>query len=224
MPDLMEDFFHKITYNKQTNNKQIETYISLIFNGYSFFINESFPLYSKEIQKDTLDKYIKQFIKDSTPSRPYPKCLIEDFVNFIKINKLEKRKFALELINFELQNIKIFDLPYEVKSHKFSWHKRYKASINTKLLNNSYESHTNPKNKKPSYLILYKTLSYDTYHIETTKFIFDLIKLKNNDPIIKNVSFLCKRYKIDFKETKNVVEDILKFYCQNGIISLSFVG
>ena len=217
----MEDFFKKITKNKASEEYGIKTYIRLIFNAHYFFLKSALSEYFKKTDERKFSNYIETYIKNAKKTRPFPITMVNDFASFIKDNTLEKRKFANELINFELAQINIFELPYDVKKNSFSWKKRYKIGINTKLIKQNYESHINPIKKRKNYIIVYKDTNYNSSYIEITKFLYDLISFKNNKNILQNLKRLCHSHQIDFKASKKALSDVLELYTQNGILETS---
>jgi hypothetical protein len=219
MLSLREKFFKDITIGKNSTIKGINTYTRLIFNAQRHFISLGFPSYTKQTKSKNLDFFIKEYIKNSKPIMALPIYMMEDFINFIEINKLELRRFALDVLKFELTQIQIFNLPNEVRKNKFSWNKRYKLGINTKLIKSLYPIHLDDsKTKQQTYLMVYKELDYECYFIVITKFLYELLSMKNNKSILNNLKFMTTKHNIDFKETKKVIQNTLSNYSNQGIL------
>lgn len=220
MPDLQKEFFKDITQKKDSKIKGINTYRNLIFNAKRHFISSGFPLYTKQTKSEDLDFFIKEYIANSKPIMPLPMYMMKDFINFIEINKLEIRRFALDILKFELAQINIFNLPNELRVNKFSWNKRYKLGINARLIKSQYSIHLdNPSIKKQTYLLVYKDLDYESYFFEITKFLYELLNMKNNKSILNNLKFMTKKHNIDYKETKNIIHKTLSDYSLKGILA-----
>ena len=220
MPNLQEDFFRDITIKKNSTVKGINTYRNLIFNAQRHFISSSFPLYTNQTKSEDLDLFIKEYIQKSKPLMALPMYMMKDFINFIEINNLETRRFALDILKLELTQINIFNLPNEIRKNKFSWKKRYKLGINAKLIKSQYPIHLDDSsNKKQTYLLVYKELDYECYFFEITKFLYELLNMRNNKSILNNLKFIAKKHKIDYKDTKKIIQDTLINYANKGILA-----
>lgn len=219
----MEDFFNKITKNKDSDEFGIQTYVALVFNAHYHFIKTTFALYFKETKEEDFSLYVEKYIKSNRTTKPFPNAMIVDFMYFVKEANLERRKFANDLLRLECKSMKIFDLPYDVSRKAFSWKKKYKIGINTTIIKQDYASHIKPQEFRKNYLLIYKDLDYDSSYIEITAFIYKLIVFRNNKSILQNLKYLCYTNKLDFKETKKALEDILEFYARNGILETSIL-
>jgi len=220
MPNLQEDFFRNITIKENSKVKGINTYRELIFNAQRYFISSGFPLYAMQTKSEDLDFLVKEYIHKSKPLMALPMYMMKDFINFIEINKLETRRFALDVLKFELAQIDIFNLPNEIRKNKFSWKKIYKLGINSKLIKSQYPIHLKEgSQKKQTYLLVYKELDYECYFFEITKFLYDLLSMKNNKSILNNLKFIAKRHNIDYKETKKITENTLSNYADKGVLA-----
>lgn len=213
-------FFKDITSGESSKQKGINTYTRLIFNAQHHFISSGFPSYTKQTKSENLDFFIKEYIKKSKPIMALPVYMMKDFIQFIEINNLEKRRFALDVLKFEISQISIFDLPNEVRKNKFQWCKRYKVGINTKLIKSSYPIHSDDASiKKETYILIYKNIeTYESYFIEISRFLYELLRLKNNKSIMNNVRFIAKKHNVNYEETKKIIEETLRNYAEQGIL------
>ena len=220
---LQKEFVYKIIGKTQTQNKQIRLYKTLVFNGHHSFVVDVFPMYATHTKPKTLDNIVECFIKSAHTSKPFVYDTLKNFVQFISTTKLETRAFAKEIINLEYNNLRIFNLPYKVRVSRFDWHKRYKLGINTKLIKNLYQLNTQQPQDKPirqtSYLLLYKDTNYDCRYITITKFLYQLLSLKNNQSILHNVTLMATKHKLNATQTKELLLPILQEYTQQGILS-----
>lgn len=221
MSNLKNKFFKDITSGENSKEKGVNTYIELIFNAQRHFISSGFSSYAKQTKSKDLDFFIKEYIKKSKPIMALPIYMMKDFINFIEINNLETRKFALDILHFELSQINIFDLPNEIRKNKFLWQKRYKVGINAKLIKSSYPIHLDDASlKQETYLLVYKDIAtYEPYFIEISKFLYELLSLKNNKSIENNVKLMSKKHNINYKETKKIIEDTLINYANQGVLA-----
>ena len=199
--------------------EETQVYEKLLFLRFYDVLSGSFPIFTQLITQPNMENLVKQFIK-ANPTTPFIASSANEFLNFLKEHKLVVSKKELEIMDFELSELKLYLNTHRLKQSRFTWNKRVKLAKTAHIKALSYRVVENrPSIKEQNYYILHQDRDdKEVYHFEITKFLYHFIKLLKTNPTHKAFQIVKKRYNLDSKESKAIFEDGLISLTQRGIL------
>lgn len=218
--NTQKDFFSTVTSDEYITNDAIEIYQDLIYLRFEDVINSSFPIYCSNIDKDILEKEIKEFISYGSHSAFVWKIPFE-FKQFLFNNKNIGNKYK-EILEFEAIQIKMYVSNKKFRSTKYDWNKRYRLSSNAKILKSKYNLLAKDDFiNETQYILIYKDINdYDVYYIEITKILYSFFKnLRNLNRANQALELATKKMNLNYFDVKNIISNTLINFTKNGILS-----
>lgn len=203
-----------INQDSSFNKTPIGVYQKLVYMRYEEVINNSFPLFIKEISQDELKASILEFMKN-TPTTAFVWQVPKDYMEFVKnCRYFLENEYLYELLYYDWIEIELTMKEYKEKRvNRFSYNKNYKLSSSAKvkyfqydLINKNYDL------KRDNYLVIYFDFEIkEVVYREINPVIFFLLenifKKKSIGEYLEN---LCIENEIDFDEAKELLEEPLK--------------
>ncbi|MCV6606868.1 MAG: putative DNA-binding domain-containing protein [Campylobacterales bacterium] len=213
--NIEKDFINKVRDIETNKTNSHRVYEDLVKHRFVEVISSCYPKFVSMISEEKLYFLIKEFIKDK-PKTPYIWQSPKEFYNFVKDKKLVTKLSQLQTMDFELIELDLYVNQNRHKTKKFNWKTRYKLSKTAKIKRYNFDV-INTQPKKESFVLMYQDpKDYEVYHFEITKFMYYFLRSLNSNTPLKALKFLSHRFKIDLKETKELMK--------KGLEELSFLG
>lgn len=217
--EIQKEFFDSARSLREKSSSDIDIYEELIYIRFYDVISSCYPIFTKLIGENQLGELVKSFIKDK-PGDPYIWNSPKEFLGFLKKSGLVTSKKELEVLKFELIELKLYLTNRRVKRSRFSWKKRLKISHNAAIEKVLYKPFDNDSFEKgKTCILIYLNLeSNEVYHFTITPYMYIFLKLLRDNTPLKALKIVNRRFCIKDKKSKKILEEGLKFLAQNGIL------
>jgi hypothetical protein len=209
--DLQERFLELIKNQKENKTSNaFGIYQKLVFYRYEEIVKSTFIQYCKLVSQDKIDETILDFVK-TPPKTTFVWQIAKDYMKFIKKNKYFKnKKYINEILYFDWVELELIMKEYkQQEKQSFSWKKTYVLNENTKLKKFKYDIILGEyENKRDNFVLIYYDFNEnDVFYREINEVVFLVLKSLNvSKSIAKILKSLCKKYELNFKEAKEVLE------------------
>ena len=209
--DLQERFLELIKNQKENKTSNaFGIYQKLVFYRYEEIVKSTFIQYCKLVSQDKIDETILDFVK-TPPKTTFVWQIAKDYMKFIKKNKYFKnKKYINEILYFDWVELELIMKEYkQQEKQSFSWKKTFILNENTKLKKFKYDIILGEyENKRDNFVLIYYDFNEnDVFYREINEVVFLVLKsLNESKSIAKILKSLCKKYELNFKEAKEVLE------------------
>jgi hypothetical protein len=221
---VQKRFFELITsevplYASQAN--PIQTYKELIVYRFKEVIISAFPRFCEILDETQLDKLIIQFIQ-SKPETPFIWQMPNEFRHFLsKQSALKTYPFMDDMLWFEWIEIELFMKNYTHKKKiNFDWGQSYTLAPSALIKELNFPVYLDEGYDVGGIhplLMFYNFADHEVHFQELTPFLEQFIALLPHFSALDALQKLCQNYDINPQEVKEILQEHLESFAQNGI-------
>ena len=217
--DIQKDFLCAVLNNdKNIQNKNMKIYQELILYRFKEVLNSTYPMFTKYINKEVLEKLIKDFIYSGC-STSYVWKISSEFKDYLYSNRL-LNNIQKSIIEFESKQISIYVRNEDIKCSVLSYKRAYRLSVNTSVMMFDYDILNESFSKEKQYILIYKNKDdFQVYYLSISKFLYHFFKYqRGNNTINKAIYFASKKANIDYKDAKDIAKETIENFISDGIL------
>ena len=216
---VLKSFFKAIRSGNAKSYINGDIYKKLIYYRFEEALLATYPVFYSRISEKKWRKLVKAFIATETTT-PFMWKMPKKFGRFVA-SKMKKPKYIKDLLWFEWIEVELMMAPYKKPKHKkVNFSKCYKISKSARVKRLSYPvMYGEFKPKGEYWIVIYQTSFGDVEWMEITPFMGELLKKCNcKKEISKIVEKVSKKYAIEVKDAKAVLEKGLKQLLKKGVL------
>ena len=213
--NIEKDFFDSIRDLKPQNHPALKIYEDLLISRFEDVISSCFPIYKSMISEKKFLSLTKLFMQ-SNPRNPFIWKSPQEFFSFVQKKRLFTKKTELEILDFELEELKLFLNQKETKVKQFNKKRRIRLSKTAKIKKLSINLDLT---KKKCFYILYQNPEdFQVYHFETTEYIYNLVKLLQTNSVERALKLASKQGRLKLKNSRPIFLEGLEHLCKIGVL------
>jgi hypothetical protein len=216
---VLQRFFQSIRQGDAKRYQHGDIYEKLIFYRFEEALLATYPMFHAQMSQKRWKKLIKAFIATETTT-PFIWKMPKKFGKFVH-SQMKKPKYLKDLLWYEWMEVELMMASRkQPKTDKIDFSKPYKIGKSARVRRFSYPVMYGAFKPKGDYwVVMYQSASGDVAWMEVTPFMGELLKrCDGRKPLKQSVKKMAKKYGIDRKDAKAVLEKGLKGFLKEGVL------